>query len=68
MTDDHLIFNPPPGWPKPPDGWVPPKGWTPDPAWPDPPEGWQLWLPSGPSSDETPVDGKSIHLRKRARH
>jgi hypothetical protein len=44
MTDDRPIFNPPPGWPKPPDGWVPPRGWSPDPAWPDPPHGWQLWL------------------------
>lgn len=40
-----LRFNPPPGWPTPPDGWVPPAGWAPDPAWPDPPEGWELWIP-----------------------
>lgn len=53
MTDDRPVFNPPPGWPKPPDGWVPPKGWSPDPAWPDPPEGWQLWLSAGSSDDET---------------
>jgi hypothetical protein len=52
MTDDRLVFNPPPGWPKPPDGWVPPKGWLPDPAWPDPPEGWQLWLSPGSPSGE----------------
>lgn len=39
-----LVFNPPPGWPKPPAGWVPPRGWTPDPNWPLPPEGWQLWI------------------------
>lgn len=44
MTDSALQFNPPPGWPKPPAGWVPPAGWKPDPTWPDPPEGWQLWL------------------------
>ena len=37
-------FNPPPGWPQPPEGWIPPKGWKPDPAWPDAPEGWQLWI------------------------
>jgi hypothetical protein len=42
-----MRFNPPPGWPQPPEGWVPPAGWTPDPSWPDPPEGWQLWLPDG---------------------
>ena len=40
-----LVFNPPPGWPKPPKGWTPPKGWKPDPAWPAPPPGWQLWIP-----------------------
>lgn len=40
-----MKFNPPPGWPKPPEGWKPPKGWAPDPAWPAPPPGWQLWLP-----------------------
>ena len=44
MTTEDRIFNPPPGWPKPPEGWVPPKGWTPDPSWPQPPEGWRLWL------------------------
>lgn len=45
-----VVFNPPPGWPKPPEGWTPPNGWKPDPAWPDPPLGWQLWIP-----DETPA-------------
>ncbi len=39
-----MQFNPPPGWPRPPAGWVPPAGWNPDPAWPPIPEGWQLWL------------------------
>lgn len=42
-----LVFNPPPGWPKPPKGWTPPNGWKPDPAWPAPPPGWQLWIPDG---------------------
>lgn len=42
-----LVFNPPPGWPKPPKGWTPPHGWKPDPAWPTPPPGWQLWIPDG---------------------
>jgi Domain of unknown function (DUF4041)/T5orf172 domain len=40
-----MRFNPPPGWPQPPEGWVPPAGWNPDPSWPDPPDGWQLWVP-----------------------
>jgi hypothetical protein len=41
---DGVKFNPPPGWPKPPDSWRPPAGWAPDPKWPKAPEGWQLWL------------------------
>jgi len=45
-------FNPPPGWPRPPAGWVPPAGWQPDPSWPAPPAGWQLWLPKTPSITE----------------
>jgi hypothetical protein len=59
MTDDRRVFNPPPGWPKPPDGWVPPNGWSPDPAWPDPPDGWQLWLSAGDTNDEVsdPLSG-----------
>ena len=42
-----VVFNPPPGWPKPPRGWVPPIGWKPDPSWPVPPSGWQLWISDG---------------------
>jgi hypothetical protein len=45
VKDKRLVFNPPPGWPKPPKDWRPPAEWTPDPSWPNPPEGWQLWLP-----------------------
>lgn len=45
-ASEALLFNPPPGWPKPPASWKPPVGWTPDPAWPAPPAGWQLWLPA----------------------
>lgn len=41
------IFNPPPGWPPQPDGWVPPPGWAPDPRWPPAPAGWQFWVPGG---------------------
>lgn len=56
----RLRFNPPPGWPKPPDRWTPPKGWTPDPSWPEPPTGWQLWIEEGESagvavSDDAPA-------------
>lgn len=44
MKTEGLRFNPPPGWPKPPEGWTPPANWAPDPRWPTPPEGWQLWM------------------------
>ncbi|GAB3239002.1 hypothetical protein [Kineosporia babensis] len=40
-----LRFNPPPGWPAPPEGWDPPEGWQPDPAWPAAPQGWLFWVP-----------------------
>lgn len=57
MTERRrLLFNPPPGWPKPPDGWVPPKGWTPDPSWPDPPSGWQLWVTDGTGAEQLAPD------------
>ncbi len=36
-------FNPPPGWPPAPPGWVPPPGWEPDPDWPPAPPGWEFW-------------------------
>ena len=58
MTGEELLFNPPPGWPRPPKGWTPPKGWLPDPAWPAPPAGWQLWLPVS-SANPGPVDSES---------
>jgi Domain of unknown function (DUF4041)/T5orf172 domain len=37
-------FNPPPGWPRLPDGWVPPADWIPDPSWPSAPPDWEFWL------------------------
>lgn len=55
---DGMLFNPPPGWPKPPTSWRPPAGWTPDPKWPEAPEDWQLWLSDGaaePASATEPV-------------
>lgn len=64
----RLRFNPPPGWPKPPDRWTPPKGWTPDPSWPEPPPGWQLWIAEGESagaevSDDAPAVPSSSQQR-----
>jgi hypothetical protein len=55
----RLAFNPPPGWPKPPNGWLPPKGWTPDPNWPPPPPGWQLWVASD-APDDTQLAASGI--------
>lgn len=42
-------FNPAPGWPATPKGWVPPPGWQPDPLWPPAPPGWRLLVPGGPN-------------------
>lgn len=45
-----MRFNPPPNWPRFPNGWTPPPGWQPDPSWPPPPYGWRLWV-----SDDEPL-------------
>jgi hypothetical protein len=37
-----LRFNPAPGWPAAPTGWLPPAGWQPDASWPPAPPGWQI--------------------------
>lgn len=39
-----MRYNPPPNWPKPPEGWAPSPEWSPDPSWPPPPPGWKLWV------------------------
>lgn len=44
-------FNPPPNWPKPPEGWEAPPGWQPDPAWGPAPQGWQLWVDDEDTGD-----------------
>lgn len=49
MTARKMRFNPPPGWPPAPAGWVAPPGWRPDPSWPEPPAGWQLWVEDRPA-------------------
>jgi hypothetical protein len=48
-----LRFNPPPGWPAPPEGFVPGPGWQPDPGWPSAPPGWQFWVPDDARADPT---------------
>ncbi|AGL18434.1 SHOCT domain-containing protein [Actinoplanes sp. N902-109] len=49
-------FNPPPGWPPAPDGWLPPAGWRPDPSWPPPPPGWPLYRTEPPPRPADPID------------
>lgn len=44
MAASGYRFNPPPGWPPLPDGFVPAPGWQPDPAWPPAPPAWQFWV------------------------
>jgi collagen type III alpha len=39
----YVVFQAPPGWPAPPDGWEPVEGWQPDPSWPSAPPGWRFW-------------------------
>jgi Domain of unknown function (DUF4190)/Septum formation len=53
-----MRFNPPPGWPPPPPGFVPGPGWRPDASWPPPPDGWQLWLPDDPDRAAAMVQGQ----------
>ncbi|ORB01804.1 hypothetical protein BST30_20710 [Mycobacterium mantenii] len=42
---DSMRFNPPPGWPAPPQDWTPSQDWKPDPSWPPAPPGWHFWVP-----------------------
>lgn len=66
MSEPGLKFNPPPGWPKPPVGWVPPASWTPDPAWPAPPEGWQLWISDDVETSETAAEAARERITRIA--
>lgn len=43
--DKTWVFNPPPGWAKPPANWRPEEGWHPNPYWPAAPPGWEFWQP-----------------------
>ena len=45
MQTRKLVWNPAPGWPAAPAGWLPPPGWRPPPDWPPAPAGWQFWVP-----------------------
>lgn len=64
---DGFAFNPPPGWPTPPDGWVPPPDWTADPAWPPAPPDWEWWVPTGGAPPGAPVAMSADSLRPETR-
>lgn len=68
MSNHSLKFNPPPGWPKPPDNWKPPEGWKPDESWPSPPEGWKLWVShevdDAPRTTEASGESSSPNTKK----
>ena len=50
-----VVFNPPPGWPSAPVGWVPSPGWLPDPSWPAAPPAWQFWTDAVDVPDSLPA-------------
>ncbi|MET4610655.1 hypothetical protein ABIC28_001633 [Rhodococcus sp. PvR044] len=57
-------FNPAPGWPAAPEGWLPFAGWEPDAAWPPAPAGWQIVIDDGTPE---PTAGSSVAgMLKRA--
>lgn len=66
-SQDNARFNPPPGWPQPPTGWVPPASWTPDPNWPPLPEGWQLWI-NDKDVPQTAIDQAPSFLEETPKH
>jgi len=50
-----MLFQPPPGWPAPPAGWVPHQGCVPDPVWPAAPPGWAFWVDPVPPAPPQPA-------------
>src|SRR6185437_8458106 len=48
----RIRFNPPPNWPKLPDGFTPTGDWQPDPAWGAVPYGWPLWVEDGQATSK----------------
>lgn len=61
-------FNPAPGWPTPPAGWLPPPGWRPDPTWPAAPEGWVVVVDDtrGPALPQTAASATGQVVRTSA--
>jgi hypothetical protein len=55
IGDPRATFNPAPGWPPAPEGWLPPAGWLPDPSWPRAPKNWALVVPDARALDGRPA-------------
>lgn len=55
------VFNPPPGWPRPAEGWRPGPDWRPDPSWPARPQGWNLLVDPELRMDPVDLSG-DLHL------
>jgi hypothetical protein len=60
-------FNPPPNWPVPYAGWVPPDGWAPPPTWPPPPPGWPVWVVESPLPSAATAVNRPAEARTRKR-
>ena len=59
-------FNPAPGWPDAPEGWLPFEGWQPDPSWPPAPTGWQVVIDDGAPSASGGVGAVTGLFKKAA--
>lgn len=59
-----MRFNPAPGWPHPPHGWIPGPEWMPDPSWAPAPPGWNFWVPSEETSQSSPL--KAVPLSEQS--
>lgn len=58
-------FNPAPGWPSAPRGWLPPAGWQPDPSWPSAPADWPLVVHDTTGSTDPAVGATVEEARPR---
>jgi len=61
------VYNPPPGWPVPEEGWQPPPGWKPDTSWPPAPKDWAFWVPAAEQplisgSTAAPMEGEAAQF------
>jgi hypothetical protein len=60
------VYNPPPGWPVPDEGWQPPPGWKPDPSWPPAPADWAFWVPAPEQQSSMAEDAEAGSLDEAA--